>query len=561
MRTKKIILHLSIFISYLLSTKAIAQTVLSKGDIVVIGFKTNSTTDAGNDAIKLVTLVDLECSTTFIVTDNNWDNSIPGWACNNDEFAVEITCNSPIAAGSIFYIEVNASGDPATCSGGSISRAELNSTWGSNYGLSSKGDNVYILQGTRAAPSFIFALKHVGAFSNTSCSDKDQAGLPSGLTVGTNAIVMPSTKDQWHFNCVTNSGTASSIRSAICNTSNWVSSSGQSWNHSSCFFSITTGLIQSGVLAVSGAGCGCLSGCNLAYSGSTNCTGVSGNCSAGYQNMSKSISVAAGCTYIVAAEMKNRNYGCSSSGADGNCQTCDVVKVDVSGGSKTFQQGASNASIADSYTLTGPGTIIVSGKADRADEIITYSVSATSCSCLTTLLPIELISFSASLQGKSIKLSWETSSEINNDYFVIERSINALDWEAVSVIKSLGNSMVSKNYSVYDSSPLEGVSYYRLKQVDLNGRFSHSKIESVSLDSPMDFNIYPNPNESGLLKISGNSGSGFDILLTDVFGGEVYKAHSTDNMTDLDLTPFSKGIYVIHITSNERRFSKKIVYH
>ena len=86
-----------------------SQTVLSAGDILVIGFKTNATTDAGNDAFKLVTLVDLQCNTKFIVTDNNWNNSIPGWACNDDEFAVEITCSTIISAGSVFYIDASAS--------------------------------------------------------------------------------------------------------------------------------------------------------------------------------------------------------------------------------------------------------------------------------------------------------------------------------------------------------------------------------------------------------------------------------------------------------------------
>jgi hypothetical protein len=152
-----------------------AQTVLSAGDIVVIGFKTNTSSDAGNDAIKLMTLVDLQCNTTFIVTDNNWNNGTLNWACNNDEFGIEITCNSIIAAGSIFYVDADASGNTATCSGGSITRIDLGNPWGTNYGLSSKGDNVYILQGTRAAPTFIFALKHIGAFSNVTCSDKDQA--------------------------------------------------------------------------------------------------------------------------------------------------------------------------------------------------------------------------------------------------------------------------------------------------------------------------------------------------------------------------------------------------
>ncbi len=462
---------------------SIAQTILTPGDIQVIGFKTNTTTDAGNDAIKLVTLVDLQCNTKFIVTDNNWNNGTSSWACNDDEFGIEITCTSAIQQGSVFYIEVNASADPANCSGGSITRADLGSPWGVNYGLSSNGDNVYVLQGTRAAPVFIYALKHIGAFSNTTCSNKDQAGLPTGLILGTSAVVMSSTQNQWHYNCVTNTGTKAALKTAISTNANWVSTGGQSWNNSSGIFVLTSPGISYGVLAVSGAGCGCLANCELAYSGGVNCgsAGVTGNCTAGYQNMSANINVPSGCTYNVTATMKNRSYGCGSSGADGNCQTCDVVKVDILAGVKLFQQGASNSTLTDSYSVSGPATIVVSGKSDRADEIITYGIQITPCSCITTVLPIELTEFKATPEDKNVVLNWSTATEHKNDFYTVERSANAIDWESISFIKAIGNSYSTANYSIFDSSPLPGISYYRLKQTDTDGRYTYSNNVSINM--------------------------------------------------------------------------------
>lgn len=462
----------------LLVKSSFSQTVLTAGDIAVIGFKTNTSTDAGNDAIKLVTLVDLQCNTKFIVTDNNWNNAIPGWACNDDEFAVEITCNSIIAAGSVFYLDVDAAGNTINCSGGSITAVSLGSPWGTNYGLSSQGDNIYVLQGTRATPTFIFAVKN-GAFANSNCTDKDRASIPTGLAAGTSALAMSSSQNQWHFNCVTNSGTRVTLRSAICNAANWVSTAGQSWSTSSGFFSVTSGSIQYGVLAVSGAGCGYLSGCQLAYSGGTNGAVVSGNCTAGYQSMSKNIVVPSGCTYQVTAEMKNRSNGCSSSGADGNCQTCDVVKVDVLGGSKIFQQGGSNSSLIDSYTSAGPSTIVVSGKADRADEIITYSIRAVPCACLLSILPIELVDFNAQLVDHAVEISWMTLVEKDNDYFSVERSIDLKSWETIYLMAGKGFSSSTSFYSVFDSSPLTGISYYRLKQTDRSGNYTYSKVIDV----------------------------------------------------------------------------------
>ncbi len=483
------------------------QTLLSPGDIAVIAFKTNGNTQSGNDAVKLVTLVDLQCNTTFIVTDNNWNGT--NWACNDDESGLQITCNSIIVAGSVFYIDYDAAGNTCTCSGGSISRTDLGSPWGNNFGFNSGGDNCYILQGTRASPSFIYAFKHNGAFASSTCTDKDRGALPSNLTLGTSAIVMASSKDQWNYNCVTNNGTKASILSAISNNANWINNTNHVWDESNCIFRVTTGIFPYGVLAVSGAGCGCLANCQLAYSGGINCgaAGVTGNCTAGYQSMSASISVPAGCTYKIIAEMKPRNYGCSSSGADGNCSNCDVLKVDVPAGVKPLQQGTGNASITDNYSLIGPGTIVVSGQADRADELITYSLQVSPCNCLVMVLPIELAEFTAQKIEHSVELKWTTLSEKNNTLFTVERSAETTDWAPTYFINGQGNSFNPFTYKIYDSSPLMGISYYRLKQTDADGRFSYSEVLSIN-NEPNDkrplktVNLYGeevNENSGGLL--------------------------------------------------------------
>ncbi|MDX2171877.1 MAG: hypothetical protein SFY56_02080 [Bacteroidota bacterium] len=480
-------LNLFVLLFILNPSSLTSQTVLTPGDIAVIGFKTNTSTDAGNDAVKLVTLRDLECNTTFIVTDNNWSNSIPGWACNNDEFGIQITCTSPISQGSVFYIDVSASGAAANCSGGTITRTDLGNPWGTDYGMSSGGDNIYVLQGTRAAPVFIYAIKNNSSFSANTCTNKDQAGLPAGLTLGTSAIAMSSSQNQWHYNCVTNNTTRAAMKTAISTAANWVSTGGQSWTNQTGIFTITDPGFSYGVLAVSGPGCGCLANCNLAYSGGVNCgaVGVSGNCTAGYQSMSKNIIVPSGCTYSVTAEMKLRPNGCTSgSGADGNCQGCDNVKVDILGGVKLFQQAGSDLPLIDSYSATGPATIVVSGSANRADEIITYSIRVTPCNCVTTVLPIELTKFEATLtQDKTVNLTWTTATEFKNEYFTIEKSKDAITWEVLNSVSGFGDSHQAIDYSIFDSSPYEGISYYRLKQSDMDGRYSYFGTVSVNNSS------------------------------------------------------------------------------
>jgi len=479
-------LQLLALIAIFLQTASFAQTTLVTGDILFVGFKTSTDDEPGNDCVKLVTLVTLECNTRFIVTDNNWNNSTDSWVCSDDEFGLEITCNSTIIAGSVFYIDVDGLGGFASCSGGSVTNTNIgtSSTFGTNYGLNDSGDNLFVVQGTYAAPVFISALKHVGAYANGNCSTKNTTGLPDNLSLATSAIVMASAQDQWHYNCVTTTGTTAALRAALLNNGNWTFANGQGWDSGGCMFDVTddaNAIAPSGTLAVAGAGCGCQASCNLAQWGSVNCGGgISGNCSAGYQDMSRTITVPAGCTFTVTASMRIRGGICSASGADGSCATCDVVKVDILGGSKAFQTGGANASISDSYTLAGPGTIVVSGKANRADEIITYNISMPcGASCLNTPLFVELADFTAERDGNNVKLEWLTLVERDNAYFTLESSNDTKNWEMLYVISGMGDSDVPHFYTVIDTSPKDGINYYRLTQTDYDGNSTLDGIRAV----------------------------------------------------------------------------------
>ena len=101
-----------------------------------------------------------------------------------------------------------------------------------------------------------------------------------------------------------------------------------------------------------------------------------------------------------------------------------------------------------------------------------------------TPLPVELISFTASLEGSNAILNWITASEINSDYFEIERSLDGINFESISMIDGAGNSNHQLSYSDIDYNvDLLGVSvfYYRLKQTDFDGSYSYSQIVPLVL--------------------------------------------------------------------------------
>lgn len=96
-------------------------------------------------------------------------------------------------------------------------------------------------------------------------------------------------------------------------------------------------------------------------------------------------------------------------------------------------------------------------------------------------LPVELIYFNAFVETNKVKLTWETASESNNNYFEIQRSIDLRNWEVVNQLPGAGNSQQRLYYSVYDENPFLGTSYYRLVQFDFDGKSSASGIKAVKV--------------------------------------------------------------------------------
>ncbi len=114
----------------------------------------------------------------------------------------------------------------------------------------------------------------------------------------------------------------------------------------------------------------------------------------------------------------------------------------------------------------------------------------------TATLPVELLQFKATPNSaiKNVDLMWVTATEINNDYFVIERSTNASDWLPLDSVNGAGNSNAVLSYHYPDKNPYSGTSYYRLKQVDFNGTTEYSHIEVVNFEGLEIISLFPNPS-------------------------------------------------------------------
>ena len=164
-------------------------------------------------------------------------------------------------------------------------------------------------------------------------------------------------------------------------------------------------------------------------------------------------------------------------------------------------------------------------------------------------LPIELISFDAKLLERNVELTWQTASEQNNDYFVVERSQDGIDWEVIEQMNGAGNSAELLSYITYDFYPLSAVSYYRLKQVDYDGKTSYSDIRSVV--NTENLMILPNPS-TGIFSIGGMQKNQENYISLLDISGKVVEQYITENESfQLDLTNKNAGIYFVIINGIE----------
>ena len=178
-------------------------------------------------------------------------------------------------------------------------------------------------------------------------------------------------------------------------------------------------------------------------------------------------------------------------------------------------------------------------------------------------LPIELLDFSAKSNQNTVELNWSTASELNNDYMEIERAIDGVQFEALGRGIGAGTSTVVNHYALTDENPFEGLSFYRLKQVDFDGTVTYSNTLSVEFgDASNDFVVYPNPGKHGdQLTIAGEITPDTKIELVDQTGRVVLEQqiYRSEDRVLLNLSSVQAGLYSIRFIQGQRVQVKKLI--
>ncbi len=188
-------------------------------------------------------------------------------------------------------------------------------------------------------------------------------------------------------------------------------------------------------------------------------------------------------------------------------------------------------------------------------------------------LPIKLIYFTAKLNSDIVNLDWATAAEVNNNFFTIERSADGEHFESLFTKPGAGNSTTNLYYSASDENPLQGFSFYRLKQTDYDGHYSFSDKQTVkngngnnaSESSIQIKSVYPNPfnesfktdymvRESVLMDFSLLNSSGQVVAQEKIQADEGYNTYEFINNRNLN-----KGIYFVVLSYNDQKQIQKII--
>ena len=238
-----------------------------------------------------------------------------------------------------------------------------------------------------------------------------------------------------------------------------------------------------------------------------------------------------------------------------------------------------DVNITANTTITNDGDLYVDGTVDDSNgsiagtgeecnsdgstNIPTSSGGSISCGSsigpLTPTLPVELIEFKAEIIDNATNFTWTTASEIDNDFFTLFRSKNTKEWKEITTIMGAGNSNTIISYQHTDFTPINDITYFKLKQTDFDGKFSYSKIISIeNKKNTKSLSAFPNPTKD-IIIIDGinslNKIKVFNIMGQDI-SSLVDIIAETEAHIRINFNKLPNGIYIIKSENKSIRINK-----
>jgi hypothetical protein len=158
-------------------------------------------------------------------------------------------------------------------------------------------------------------------------------------------------------------------------------------------------------------------------------------------------------------------------------------------------------------------------------------------------LPVEFLVFKGEYRGKANELEWTTLSELNNDYFVVQHSMDGVNFEAIGTENGRGASNTLTDYRFSHQNPSRGVHYYRLKQFDFDARFDYSDVISINVQGEEELALYPNPAQDQLTIVNGQGVA----FISNVLGQSIRQFSIAENQQTIQIDDLQDGHYFLRI--------------
>ena len=233
----------------------------------------------------------------------------------------------------------------------------------------------------------------------------------------------------------------------------------------------------------------------------------------------------------------------------------------IIGNHKIHKRGSNDFEVADWSDLTPTNVSATAG--DNHIKVNVTSFSQFSASSSTSdfqpaALPVELTFFNGKPTADGSLLNWQTATERNNHGFEIQRSTNGKDWREIGFVFGNGTTQEAQNFNFFDPQPNDGTNYYRLKQVDFDGRFDFSNIVYIQYSSRnTKLQIFPNPVKDELNIIDGEG----QATIYNLLGQPVRSFNINQSSFKVNTSELANGQYVLRIQSENgevitKRFMK-----
>ena len=170
--------------------------------------------------------------------------------------------------------------------------------------------------------------------------------------------------------------------------------------------------------------------------------------------------------------------------------------------------------------------------------------------------PVEMTDFSANKKENKVILNWTTASELNNDYFQLERSIDGQDFPIIGNVQGNGNTNEQTNYSFIDHNPAEGTNYYLIKQMDYDGAYAYHGPVVIRFEAPVKARFI---QHAGALNIKLNrSVESMQVRIYAMNGQLMHSSREYGTQTNIPVHGFKKSIYIVHIITGQDIIRQKI---